>query len=791
MLRTGLSWASHRRRRQSLSFASFVTFCKAFFFLSCLTIRLLPAVEFRWLPQRTRLVLCLLVMLSAQVLLSAQTARGDGPVSFRNDVMAVLSKAGCNAGTCHGNANGKGGFKLSLRGEDPDRDFQRLTHELSGRRLNIADPDRSLLLRKATMDVAHGGGRRFGADADEYRILREWIAAGAVADPAAAPTLESLAVTPREAVVELSAAAVPLQVTATFSDGAKRDVTSLAVYEASSPVLSISHDGIVSSEREGEATIVARFLNRQVPVRVAFVPSLAETPWDPPPVRNEIDRIVFDRLRALRLHPSEVCDDVVFLRRASLDLLGALPSGDVARQFVESSDPEKRTKLVDDLLQRPEYADYWAIKWSDLLRNEERTLDRKGVENFHAWIVHHVAQNTPLDEFARQLVSGRGSTYASPASNYYRALRDPATRAESTAQVFLGIRLQCAKCHNHPFDRWTQDDYYSWTSVFSRIDYKVLENRRRDDNDKHEFIGEQIVFFGQGDEVDDPRTGKPQPPRLLNSGNAIPRGDERLDELAGWLTSPDNPFFARTQVNRVWQSLLGRGIVDPVDDFRLTNPPVHPELLDWLTAEFIAHGYDQQWLIRTIMNSSVYQLSSEPNETNAGDESHFSRGIVRRLTAEQLLDSLVQVTGGSVQFSGYPAGTRAAEIPGVRAVGRRDGRPSSADQFLVKFGKPPRLQSCDCERSDEATLAQTFDLVSGPLIDELLVQPDNSLGRLLDRNANDEELVAALYWGALGRPATDGEQAAAKGHLQSGGRRAAAEDVLWSLINSSEFLLRR
>ncbi len=731
------------------------------------------------------------VVLWLVALLQAGVARADDTVSFRNDVMAVLSKSGCNAGTCHGNANGKGGFRLSLRGENPDSDFERLTHELSGRRLNVAEPERSLILRKATMQVAHGGGRRFGGDSAEYRILRDWVAAGALPDAAGVPTLQILQVTPREAVRELPAGSIPLQVSATFSDGARRDVTSLAVYEASSPVLSISHDGVVSSEREGEATVVARFLSRQVAVRVAFVPARPQSDWNPPAIRSEIDRLVFDRLRTLRLNPSDICDDPVYLRRAYLDLLGAVPDSDAARRFVDSDDPHKRQRLVDELLQRPEYADFWAIKWSDLLRNEERTLDRKGVENFHAWIRHHVAQNTPLNELARQLVSGRGSTYASPASNYYRALRDPATRAEATAQVFLGIRLQCAKCHNHPFDRWTQDDYYGWTSVFSRIDYKVIENNRRDSNDKHEFIGEQIVFFGKGDRLDDPRTGKPRAPRLLDAEAALDRDDVPVEELADWLTSPDNPYFARTQVNRIWQSLVGRGIVDPVDDFRLTNPPVHPELLDWLTQEFIAGGYDQQWLIRTIMDSSVYQLASEPNDTNAGDESHFSRGIVRRLTAEQLLDSLVQVTGGSIRFNGYPPGMRASQIPGVRAIRPRDEPPSSGDRFLIKFGKPPRLQSCDCERSDEATLAQTFDLVSGPLIDQLLGQPGNAVGDLLERSTSDEDVVSALYWSALSRPASAAEMSAAASHLQSGNRRGATEDILWSLVNSSEFLLRR
>lgn len=722
---------------------------------------------------------------------SANSALCAGDVSFRNDVMAVLSKAGCNAGTCHGNASGKGGFKLSLRGDNPDADYNTLVRDLSGRRLNLAEPDRSLLIAKASQQIAHGGGLRFRTDSAEFSILQKWIAAGAHPDAGDLPTLTDLLVSPTQQIVALGAATVQIGALAEFSDGSRRDVTALAVYEPSSQLAEVTADGRVTAERPGEVAVVVRFLNKQTPVRIAFIIPRPDFAWNPPPIANEVDQLAFDRLHALQIHPSSLCDDTTFVRRVFLDLTGQLPTADEARAFIADQNPGKRARLIDELLERPAFAEFWAIKWSDLLRNEERTLDRKGVANLHSWIRTEIANNTPLDVFARRLLTARGSTYSEPPANYYRALRDPETRAEATAQVFLGLRLQCAKCHNHPFDRWTQNDYYSWGSVFAQVDYKVLENRRQDSNDKHEFDGEQIVFVNDEGALQDPRSGQPRAPRLLGADQPLPADADRLQSVAAWITAPENPWFARTQANRIFAQLFGRGLVDPVDDTRATNPAIYPDLLDWLAAELVDQNFDQRHLIRTLTNSSLYQLSSEPTDSNRDNETHFARNTARRLTAEQLLDSIMHATGADVEFDGYPRGTRARQIAGVAAVRSRSRAASLADRFLTRFGKPPREQSCDCERSEESTLAQTFELVSGPLIEDLLSRPGNRIDQLLQSDGDHPTLVAELYWTTLSRPPSAAEESAAVEHLAAKAPRLAAEDLLWSLINSAEFLLRR
>jgi hypothetical protein len=711
--------------------------------------------------------------------------------------MAVLSKAGCNAGACHGNKNGKGGFKLSLRGEDPSADYVALTRDASARRTNPLEPDKSLILLKATAHVAHEGGLRFRPDSPEYRILQGWVSAGVPRDGQDVPTLQRLEVTPtRQVLVEPSLEA-KITATAVFSDGARRDVSRMAVYEQSVEMAKVSPDGVVSrGEKFGETTVIVRYLNLQQPVRLAFVPARPSFSWDAPPPRNYIDEHVFAKLRTLRMNPSRPCTDGEFARRAYLDLLGIPPTPEEAKSFVADTRGDKRQRLVESLLARPEHADFWALKWADLLRIEERTLDRKGVQNFHRWIRQTVADNMPLNEFVRELVAGRGSTYANPPANYYRALRNPVERGEATAQVFLGVRLNCAQCHNHPFDRWTQDDYYGWADVFGRVSYKVLENRRRDDNDGHEFIGEQVVYEAAEGGVKDPRTDAPAKTRLLGDASASLDGERsRLDALAAWMTSGKNTLFARAQVNRVWYHLMGRGLVDPVDDFRATNPATHPELLDALAADFVTRGYDVRYLIKLITSSQTYQLSGEPNETNRDDETNYARTVPRRLTAEQLLDAQHAAAAVPGSFNGYPAGTRAGQVAGVqmpRQRRREGGGPSPSDQFLVTFGKPPRLLSCDCERSNETTLGQAFHLISGPQITKLIAQSDNRIGKGLAGGKTDKHIIDELYWAALTRAPTPEELAAMLGHVkQTGDRRKGLEDVMWALLNAKEFVLRK
>jgi hypothetical protein len=733
-----------------------------------------------------------LMVLSHAALLIPSPAFGEEPIRFDVDVMAVLSRGGCNQGACHGNLNGKGGFKLSLRGEDPAWDYSILTHGTLGRRTDRFRPENSLILRKATATVPHEGGRRFEVGSEEYQILLGWITAGTPQPPAGAPKLVELTVDPAQRILFEPDEQVRLRVTAQFSDGRARDVTRLGAYEAANlSVAAIDPSGLVNKIQNGETTIAVRFLGRHATVRLAFVPARPGFDWVEAPEANFIDRQVFAKLRSLRCQPSVLSDDATFLRRVYLDTIGALPTVAEARKFVADQRIDKRSIVIDELLGRPEFADHWALKWCDLLRNEEKVLDRKGVQAFHDWIRRSIAEGKPLNEFARELIAARGSTYSEPAANYYRALRDPLSRAEATAQVFLGLRLQCARCHNHPFDRWTQDDYFQLAAFFPRVRYRIIENNRRDKFDQHEFEGEQIVWIDRGGEVMHPRTNEPVPPRFLGAEEAPPGDADRLVALADWVARPDNPFFARAQVNRVWGNLLGRALVEPNDDFRATNPPSHPELLDDLARDFVEQHFDLRHLIRTILNSRTYQLSWRPNETNRHDDLNDSHAAVRRLEAEVLLDALAQVTGVPVKFAGQPLGTRAMQLPGVQPR-QRGNKLGHAERFLRAFGKPDRLLNCDCERNEESAVPQSLVLLTGEPLLSMLRDPDNRLHKLLAAGKSDAEILEEFYLAALSRLPAEGEKKAAAEYLaRSKDRQAALEDIIWALLNTKEFLVRR
>ena len=573
--------------------------------------------------------------LVALLALPAPVAAAE-PVSFTNDVMAVLSRSGCNAGACHGNLNGKGGFRLSLRGENPALDLTTLTRDMLGRRTDPASPAESLLLKKATGQVPHEGGVRFSVLSTEYAILSQWITAGCRPDPESMPRAVRLVVTPTHQILVDPADRVKLSAIAHYSDGSTRDVAGLVTYETTSVgVARVTSTGEVLREQTGELVVLVRYLQLQVPVRLAFLPARPTVDLRTVPIHNEIDRLVFTQLQELRLQPSDLSSDAVFVRRAFLDACGITPSAAEVRTFLADKSPDKRAKLIDALLERPEFAAYWAQKWSDLLRNEEKSLDKKGVQTFHRWIRTWIADDRPLTEFAREILSARGSTYANPPANFYRAVRDPYTRAESAAQVFLGLRVSCARCHNHPFDRWTQDDYHRFAALFARVDYRVIENNRKDDLDKHEFVGDQIVLAKHSGELAHPRGGDAAPKYLGAPTPDLSGNADRLTALADWVASPTNPFFARAQANRVWLHLTGRGLVDPNDDFRTSNPPSNAALLDYLTTQFTDGGYRLKPLVRHIMLSRVYQHSASPNESNLSDELHYSRAIVQPLEAEQ------------------------------------------------------------------------------------------------------------------------------------------------------------
>lgn len=703
------------------------------------------------------------------------------PFSFKNDVMAVLSRAGCNMGTCHGNFNGKNGFRLSLRGENPGFDLDSLARDMHGRRLNLFEPDKSLILLKASGQVNHEGNVRFTPESTEYALLRKWIADGARPDPPATLSVAQLAVTPRERFLWHGADQQQIAVRARFSDGLWRDVTHLAVYEPSSDLVSVSPSGLVKANRAGEATVLVRYLDQRFPVRLAFVPDRPDFRWPDARPHNFIDKHVFDRLQALRVEPSDLADDATFLRRVYLDVCGVLPTVEEARRFLNDKAPDKREKLIDHLLSRPEYADFWAMKWGDLLRNEEKAVDAKGVRLFQQWLRHQFENDAPLDRFARDLLTSRGSTYEKPQANYYRTNLEATKAAETTAVLFLGVRVACAKCHNHPFDRWTQEDYYGLSAFFARIKTRMVDNKRKDKLDKHELVGEMIIYLDREGEVDHPHKAGAMAPRL--PGGVTPKlaaGDDRLPVLADWITSRDNPFFARVMANRVWFHLMGRGLVDPPDDFRESNPASNEPLLDALAQELIKHDFSQKKLMRTILLSRAYQASYKPRPSNEEDL-NFSRVIPSRLPAELLLDAVSHVTEVPETFAGHPVGIRAVQLPGV----------TGTSGFLKAFGRPERLLACECERSGDSTLQQAMIMINNESLMRK-VEESPRIRRWLDKKAGPDDIAEELFLAACSRPPSNGERALVRKHLAGATEpRRAMEDLLWAVINSKEFLLKR
>ena len=714
----------------------------------------------------------------------------DESFSFDHDVMPILSRAGCNMGTCHGNLNGKGGLRLSLRGQDPSLDYLALTHELGGRRVNRNAPTQSLLLLKPVADVPHQGGQRFIRGSREYEIIRSWIANGTPPPSNTAPKVKHLEVSPTGLVVRSQNSPIQLTAIAHFSDGQQRDVTLQATYEVSNYVATIGDDGTTTSQSLGESTVSVRYLNTQGSVRIAFVPSLNSSVSHQRPSQNWIDAPITAKLTRLRVSAQPLATDAAFLRRTFLDTIGRLPTAIEARQFVTSEDPLKKSKLIDRLLADPGFADHWALKWSDLLRNEERVLDARGVQVFHRWIRDRFAAGMPLNEFVSQLVSASGSTYKNPPANFYRALRDPLSRGESSARLFLGVRLQCAKCHNHPFDHWTQDDYYSWASLFARVDYEVLKNERVDKFDKNEFNGEQIVLFKDEGEVTNPRSGAPAKPKYLSAFETPPiTTDQRLDGLAAWLTDEQNLPFAQAQANRIWYHLMGRGLVDPVDDFRSTNPASHPELLNELAIDFVANGFDVQHSIRQIMHSAAYQSATLKDDVDELATHNYAGILPRRLAAEQLLDAQCQVLDTQPEFNGYQPGVRAGQLAGINRVHIRTKSPSEDERFLTLFGKPSRQMTCECERLDDTTLAQAFHLINGAGMQRRLETPNNRLSTWVCTLPTSEDIVKELFWTALSRPPNAMELDAGINHLETSSIDGL-RDLTWAVLNAKEFLFR-
>jgi hypothetical protein len=721
--------------------------------------------------------------LSVSAVIRVEHAAISRPPGFRTDVVPLLSKAGCNMGACHGNLSGKGGFRLSLRGDDPDFDFAALGRDQFGRRLNRLAPEQSLAFLKPTTGVPHEGGLRFPRGSDEAETLLRWIASGGCDDRETAPKVRSLWVVPAERVGAPGARDQQLVVTAEFADGARRDVTRQAAYDLGDPTqVEVSTDGLVHVHVPGEATIAVRYMNGRAVSRLAFPADRPDFAWRGGPADHPLDRDVYAKLRALRINPSATCDDPVFVRRVYLDAIGRLPDPAETRAFLADRGPDKRNTLADALVQRPEFADFWALKWADLLRNEEKTMGEKGAWVFQRWLRDQIARDLPLDAMVRRIVAGLGSTFQNPPASFYRTNRDPTTAAESVAQVFLGLRIQCARCHNHPFDAWTQDDYYGLAAFFSSVARKQLDNVRKDNLDKHEINGDEIIYLTDDrPRMVQPRTGIVLRPTVLRGAPTAEADDgNALAVLADWLTR-DNRQFRRNLANRVWFHLMGRGIVEPVDDFRDSNPPSDPALLDTLTDYFAAHGMRLKPLVAWILKSRTYQASSATDPTNRDDASNFSHAAVRLLPAEVLLDAISQALDVPEPFRHAPGTLRAAQLPGA----------AGEVAFLKTFGKPERLLTCECERSEATTLAQAFQMINGPTVRRKLDANDNRIGRLIARGAKEREILTELYLAALCREPRPAEfEAMARYLKRARDRRNAWEDVVWAILNSKEFLLR-
>lgn len=712
-------------------------------------------------------------------------------VDFNTDVIAALSKAGCNQGSCHGSPQGKNGFRLSLRGFDPELDFMTLTHEEHGRRTNSAAADESLILKKGLNEVPHQGGRRFRKTDPEYQILRAWIDAGCQPSPtppplprnatdpkpAQLPHLVKLEVLPGSRRLSVTHPKQQLIARAHFSDGRIRDVTDLAVFSTNEKeAATISNSGLVEFHRTAEVSFLVRYLDRITGVRLSYLQLDPAFTFHSPAINNQVDQHVFAKQRALQLLPAEVCRDEVFLRRVYLDVTGTLPTPEEARRFLDSPASNKRSVLIDELLDRDDYAEFWALKWADLMRGSDVTISRRGVHSFHRYLIQRFREDRPFDEFARETLTSLGNTLHRPGANFHRIARTPDEAAEATAQLFLGVRIGCAKCHNHPFEAITQNDYYGLAAYFARVKFKG----------KQFMVDDEIVYLDRGSELRHPTRNVNVPPAAFGEpAGELTVDDDRREKLVAWLTRPDNPYFARSTVNRVWYHLFGRGIVEPVDDFRDTNPPSNPELLDQLAAEFVKSGYRLKPVLRLVLNSSTYQLDVRPapgqSKFAAAPEPYFTHSIPRMLTAEQLLDAVTTVTGVPEEFPGYPKGTRAIEI----AEGAIE------HPFLKAFSKPVRDVTCECAREDDPSLSQVIHLLNNRGIVQNIKASQSHVSQWLAAGQSDDEVMENVYLLTLSRRPSPAERDLVRAHLAKSMERAAGfYDLQHALLNSNEFLLR-
>lgn len=707
------------------------------------------------------------------------------PISFVNDVVPVLTKAGCNAGVCHAKAGGgQNGFQLSLLGFEPTEDYQHLVNEGRGRRLFPLDPPRSLLLAKACGDVPHGGGVRLRKDSENYQTLLRWIRLGAPYRSDDDPDLVSIEVQPPRGKLN-QGQSLALKTIATFSDGTTRDVTETALFESNdSAMATVTEGGVVTAlDVPGKASVMVRYQDRVAVYNAAIPMGVAVDAL--PAAKNFIDELVFANLKDLGIPPSDVCDDATFLRRVSLDIGGRLPTESEAQAFLQDQDPEKRAQAIDRLLRSADYADYFANKWTAVLKN--RRDDASDITSnfaFHAWIRDSLLAGTPFDQMIRELLAATGTVIANPPVAWYKRVKEPKQQIEDVAQLFLGVRLQCAQCHHHPFERWSQEDYYSLAAFFSRIGRKPTDT-----------AGEDLIFHERGvAQSINMKTGAPVKPAALgDSVGVIPPDEDPRLRLADWMASENNPFFAKALVNRYWKHFFQRGLVEPEDDIRDTNPPTNPELLAALEKHFVDSGFDLRELIRVITNSNAYQLSAIPNQHNVADRQNYSRFYPKRLQAEVMLDAIDQVTGATTSFANLPIGTRAVALP--------DNSYNRASPFLKVFGRPEATSVCECERVQSGSLAQSLHLMNASDIKGKLAVGTGRLNKMVTSKSTPDAIVGELYLAAYSRSPSESELSIATAYLAEGRVDAAGkevdaatamrenlQDLAWALMNTKEFL---
>ena len=715
-----------------------------------------------------------------------EKATEERPIRFSLDVMPTFTKGGCNAGACHGASSGKDGFALSLFGFDPNGDYDRITRENLGRRINLALPHDSLLLEKGTGRVTHTGGKLYGKESSLYKTIVRWLEAGAPRDPAGTPKVVDLEIHPKQSVLEGDGSQQQIIVRAVYSDGTTRDVTHETTFLTNNDVTTtVDGKGMMTAGTRGEAFIMARYDQITVGTQVLVIPEMPDFKFPNEPEANYIDTLVHNKLKKIRITPSGVCDDNTFVRRAYLDIIGVLPTPEAVKAFVADKSPDKRSKLVDDLIARPEFVRMWVMKWAELLqiRTQNNQFYYKNAVLYFEWLREQFEQDQPMDKIVQELLGARGGTFSNPAGNFYQVERDTLKLTENAAQIFMGMRIQCAQCHNHPFDRWTMDDYYSFASLFAQVGRKTGEDNRetiiynRGSGGVRHIVGNRDMppkFLGaDGPEIRKDANGK------MVSGFPLKDGADRRVALAEWLASSQNPFFAKNMANIVWAHFLGQGIVEPVDDVRISNPPSNPELLDELGKRFQESDYNFKQLVREICNSRAYQRSVQSTESNQSDTRNFSKSTIRRVRAEVLLDIISQVTDTQNKFRGLPNGSSAVEIV--------DGGTSTF--FLTTFGRATRTTVCSCEVALEPNLSQALHLLNGDTVNTKCSQ-GGVVRKLLQAGKKPEDVIDELYIRCLARKPTEMEKTKLMAFVGEEGRtdEEVLNDLFWAVLNSKEFI---